>query len=427
MKQLFLSVLCTLITILPGTATARELPAAVNGFSSTRLERLDAGIQQAISEQQIAGAVALVQRRGEVVYLKAFGKADNPAGQAMQTDTLFRIASMTKPITSTAVMMLFEEGRFLLDDPVGKYLPEFDREMQVVEKTDDGYSLVPATKPITIRHLLTHTSGISYRFIAQPPLDKYYADADVNDGLGDGKQDLATAIPTLAGLPLAHQPGEGWTYGLSTDVLGRLVEVLSGESLDVFFAERIFAPLGMKDSYFAALPGERGRISAVFRKNASGRLERISPGMQVDGSTEFLVEHTADSNRRYLSGGGGLISSAQDYARFAQMILNGGVLDDTRLLGRKTVELMTRDQVGRLGVSSFGGLGFSLGFSTDGGPAVSGNIGSANVLGWSGFFNTVFWIDPEEELVAVLMTQRYPYGIELLQKFRVLVYQALVD
>jgi CubicO group peptidase (beta-lactamase class C family) len=427
MKQLFLGVLCALIAVLPGTATARELPAADAGFSSTRLERLDAGIQQAISEQQIAGAVALVQRRGDVVYLKAFGKADNLAGQAMQTDTLFRIASMTKPITSTAVMMLFEEGRFLLDDPVGKYLPEFDREMQVVRKTDDGYTLVPATGPITIRHLLTHTSGISYRFLAQPPLDKYYADADVNDGLGGARQDLAASIATLAGLPLAHQPGAGMTYGLSTDVLGRLVEVLSGKSLDVFFAERIFAPLKMKDSYFGVPPGEQGRISTVYRKNDSGRLEKIPPGVQVDGATVFSVDHAAGSNSHYLSGGAGLISSEQDYARFTQMIFNGGELDGARLLGRKTVELMSRDQLGRLGVSSFGGLGFSLGFSVDGGPAVSGNIGSADVLSWGGFYNTVFWIDPEEQLVAVLMTQHYPYGVGLLQKFRVLVYQALLD
>ncbi|HNP35763.1 MAG TPA: serine hydrolase domain-containing protein [Woeseiaceae bacterium] len=422
---LFLAMLLGLGVLHAGIAGADDTPSVDAGFSTARLARVDRGIESAIAEQQIAGAVALIQRHGKTVYFKASGDAG--PGKAMRTDTLFRIASMTKPITSTAVMMLFEEGRFLLDDPIGRYLPEFDRDMQVVRHTAEGYELDPAKGPITIRQLLTHTSGISYRFMAEPPLDKVYADANVDDGIGKGSQDLGAAIAALATLPLAHHPGEGWTYGLSTDVLGRLVEVLAGQPFGEFLAERIFTPLGMHDTYFSVPQSRQGRISAVYRQDASGRLVRIRDGKQDDGQEEFSVDAPYSGDNPYQSGGAGLVSSAADYARFAQMILNGGELDGRRLLGRKTVELMTSDQIGRYGISSFDGQGFALGFSSDGGPAASGAIGSPGVIGWSGYYNTTFWIDPEEQLVAVLMTQRYPFGIDLLEKFRVLVYQAIID
>lgn len=398
---------------------------ADSGFSVERLERIDSYVEQALTEQRIAGAVAVVHRHGELAYSNAWGVADRESNSPMVEDTIFRIASMTKPVTSVAVMMLYEQGLFGLDDPISRYLPEFDRQMQVVQPNDDGYELVDATRPITIRNLLTHTSGLSYRFLDVVPLAQLYKEAGITDGLG-GDLTLPEFVARLAAMPLAHEPGKGWTYGLSTDVLGYFVELVSGQPFAEFAKERIFEPLGMRDTSFT-LPGDkRDRLAAVYRRDADGQLQR-SADLIDEGPVYVRVDYPAGEGPRLASGGGGLLSTAGDYGRFAQMILNGGELDGQRLLSRKTVELMTSDQVGRLELAAFNNTGFGLGFAVETGPSASGQLGSPGVIGWSGFFNTVFWIDPEEELIGILMMQHYPYGAPLLGRYRTLVYQALDD
>ncbi|MDJ0938171.1 MAG: serine hydrolase domain-containing protein [Woeseiaceae bacterium] len=426
MKKQWLGIILLLFA---GALSARELPADPEtlGFSADRLDRIDAAVERALETGQVAGAVVLVQRRGELAYLKAFGQADLAAGRAMRSDDIFRIASMTKAITATGVMILFEDGHFLLDDPVGNYLPEFDREMQIAKPTEDGYELVPAETAITIRHLLTHTSGISYRFMNTGPVGELYIDNDISDGLAGETETLAEFMPRLASLPILHEPGERVSYGLNIDVLGRLIEVVTGQSLDAFFRERIFTPLDMRDTYFELPEAKVARMAAVHRLDEDGALEVVPPGVIDDGPTRYAVDYPYDGVRGFLSGGGGLSSTAQDYSRFLQMILNGGTLDGERLLGRKTVELMTSDQSARMGLAEAGTPGFALAFGHDGGPSATGQIGSPGRLFWGGFFNSDYFIDPEEELVAVLMTQHYPYGVELLARYRVAVYQAIND
>lgn len=393
------------------------------GLATERLARIGDAIGAAVNDGEIAGAVALIQRRGQTAYLESFGMADFEAARPMQADDLFRIASMTKPVTSVAVMMLYEEGRLQLDDPVGRYLPEFDRELLVVSPAGDSWEFVTAKRPITIRDLLTHTSGIGYRFMGSEPLTSLYTEAGIFDGLVAG-QSNAEFVDRLATMPLAHQPGERWTYGLNTDVLGHLVERMTGQSLDRFLDERLFSPLGMDDTFFVVPRNKQARLVAVYRRD-DGRLSRLPGGVIEDGPVVFSVDYPFAAKR--FSGGAGLVSSAQDYARFLQMLLNGGELDGVRILGPKTVEFMTSDQTSRLGVESFEGLAFGLGFAIEDGPAGSGRIGTPGSFGWGGFFNTDAWADPEEALVAVILTQHYPFGIELLGKYRALVYQAIVD
>lgn len=427
MKKISVLITSLLLAGLYQSALARESagtgPEAL-GFSATRLARMDGVVQQAVDEGQVAGAVVLVRRRGEVAYLRAFGQANVETGREMRTDDLFRIASMTKAITSVGVMMLFEEGSFMLNDPVGRYLPSFDKAFEVAEPTEDGYRLVPASGPITIRQLLTHTSGLSYRFIGVQPLTDLYTAAGLSDGLAGETILLADFVPKLAGFPLAHQPGAKWSYGLNTDVLGRLIEVLSGQTLDRFFADRIFTPLGMNDSFFEVPPSHYERIAAVHRHGEKGGLVVIPPGRIDEGPVQFSVDYPYDGQTGFLSGGAGMTSTAADYGRFLQMLLNGGSLNGQRLLGPKTVELMTSNQTGDLEQSAFGAAGFTLGFALDPGPE-SGLIQSAGTLGWGGFFSTDYFFDIEEELVGVLMTQHYPYGHELMQKYKVMIYQAL--
>ena len=417
-----------LIALGAATTLARETlatPASELGFSPERLARLDTLAQTAIDEGIVAGAVILVQRNGQVAYHRAFGLANTATSEVLEPEDLFRIASMTKAITSLGVMMLFEEGKFLLEDPVGRYLPSFDKSFDVVQPTQDGYELVPANGPITIRQLLTHTSGLSYRFMNFEPLTRLYTEAGISDGLAGETLLLANFVKTLAGQPLAHHPGEAWTYGLSTDVLGRLIEVVSGQTLDRFMAERIFAPLGMEDTYFEVPPAKRDRVAAVHRRADDGSLQPIPDGRVEDGPTVYDVAYPYDGQTGFLCGGAGLTSTAGDYAHFLQMLLNGGELNGQRLLGRKTVELMTSNQVWYLDESAFDAAGFTLGFRLDRGPE-GGQIQSANSLGWGGFWNTDFWFDPQEDLVGILMTQHYPYGHRLMDTYKVAIYQALL-
>ncbi len=420
--------LIAVATLIAASAAARELPISsppLAGMSDERLERIGGAIQAAIDDGEIAGAAAIIIRNGDVAWLEAFGMADREAARPMQTDDLFRIGSMTKAITATAVLMLYEEGRFLLDDPISHYLPELDREMEIV--TEGGETLVAARQPITIRHLLTHTSGMSYGFV-NDALNSHYESAGVSDGVGgDNGITLEENVRRLAGTPLLYEPGTRWSYSLSNDVLGRLIEVVSGQPLDEFLTERLFLPLDMLDTHFRVPATKLDRLSAVYRHDADGNLERVPDGVIRDGHITFGIDYPYDEDARLLSGGAGLTSTLRDYSRFLQMVLNGGTLDGRRILSRKTVELMTTNQTERLGVSRYQGRSWSLAFEVEDGPAATGLPGSPGLVRWDGFYNTYYWADPEEELVALLYTQHYPWGIELRHRFRVLMYQAIDD
>ena len=391
------------------------------GMSSERLERLDAVIQGYIDRQEIAGAVALVARRGKVVHFSALGARDVESGAQMTHDSIFRIASMTKPIASVALMMMYEEGRFQLRDPISKWLPEF-ADMRVAipappqERLTGRYKTIPAAGPITVQQILTHTAGLanSYRGIAQPEFLAMSADRQPGDTVGDMLQRLAT-------LPLNFHPGEHWEYGRATDVVGRLVEVISGQTLDAFLKERIFAPLDMTDTHFYLPESKLDRFAALYRPNADGKIELSEA---PTAASRFVAEpHT------YFSGAGGLVSTARDYFRFHQMMLNGGELDGVRLLSRKTVELMTANHTGDKGIWLAGpGYGFGLGYAvvTDLGP--SGTPRSEGSYYWGGAFGTIFWVDPQEELIGILMEQIRPYThLNVRPDMATMTYQAIID
>ena len=395
-------------------------PEAV-GMSSERLDRLDRVMQGYIDRNEVAGVVTLVARRGKVVHFSALGQRDVEAGAPMTHDAIFRIASMTKPIASVALMMLYEEGRFQLRDPIAKWLPEF-ADMQVAvpappqERLTGRYKTAPAARPITVQHILTHTAGLAntYRGITQPEFQEVVAPRKPGDTVGGMLKRLAT-------LPLNFHPGEHWEYGRATDVVGRLVEVMSGQTLDAFLRERIFEPLGMTDTHFYLPESKLGRFAALYRPNAQGKIELAEA---PTAESRFVAEpHT------YFSGAGGLVSTARDYFRFHQMMLNGGELDGARILGRKTVELMTANHTGDKGIWLAGpGYGFGLGYAvvTDLGP--SGTPRSEGSYYWGGAFGTIFWVDPSEELIGILMEQIRPYThLNIRPDLATMTYQAIID
>jgi CubicO group peptidase (beta-lactamase class C family) len=391
------------------------------GMSPERLARIHTAMARYIDARLVPGTVTLVARHGRVVHFEAAGMRDVAAKAPMTTDTIFRIASMTKPIASVALMMLYEEGRFLLSDPLSKYLPEFAH-MNVASAAPPGsaepYKLTPATRPITIQHILTHTAGFpnTYRGITREEFDRTYRPKNPNATISD-------AVAQLARMPLNFEPGTAWEYGPATDVVGRLVEVLSGVTLDEFVRKRIFEPLQMKDTYFYLPPSKMARFAANYEPDAQNgnRIKLVeAPNQQSRWVREPHV---------YFSGAGGLVSTAADYVRFQQMMLNGGQLDGVRLLGRKTVELMTVNHIGDLPIWLTGpGFGFGLGYSVVKDLGGSRQPGSVGQFGWGGAFCTYFWVDPKEELIGVLMTQVRPYThINIRQEFQVLANQAIVD
>jgi len=399
--------------------TTEVSPSSVN-MSATRLDRIDTLLLQSIDKKWINGAVAYVSRENKVAYFRAFGLADAETQKPMEKDAIFRIASQTKAITSVAVMMLFEEGKLLLDDPVSKYIPEFSKPTVVDEfnEKDTTYTTKPASREITIRDLLTHTSGIDYAGIGSPNMRAIYAKSDITAGFESRSILIGDNIKKLARLPLVHQPGERFTYGLNTDVLGYLVEVVSGLSFDHFLKQRIFEPLGMKDTYFY-LPAEKhDRLTAVNTEDSLQKAvawtEATLPGLDVN---------YPKSSGTYFSGGGGLSSTIADYAAFLQMILNKGELNGKRILAERTVEIMSANQIGNLtlGANKFG-LGFEI--TTEAGQARLGvTTGS---LAWGGFFGTTYWADPQEQMICLLFCQQWPLShSEIFDKFRVLVYAAV--
>jgi CubicO group peptidase (beta-lactamase class C family) len=408
-----------------GTAPPEQL-----GLAPDRLERIAILVQDAVDRNEVAGAVTLVARLGRVGHLAAVGWRDIGRDAPMETDTLFRIASMTKAVTSVAVMQLYESGALLLTDPVSTYLPAFAA-MEVLTPPEDGgaeFTLEPARRPITIRHLLTHTSGISYRFLSSAQLAPHYVEAGITDGLSQTDGTIGEMVARLAELPLVHQPGERFTYALGVDVLGRVVEVVTGETLAEYMAAEIFEPIGMVDTGFFTSPTDADRFASVYTPHDGG-LAKVSerPVVSSDGRTIYSNGYPYDSPQTYYSGGAGLSSTISDYARFLQALLNGGELDGRRILGRRTVQLMTRDHLAGLGVPD-AGQRFGLGFSISMDPGLTGGPRSEGAFGWLGFFNTVYWVDPEEQLVAIIMTQLYPNGgSQLTDKFEVVVYSAILD
>jgi len=391
------------------------------GFVAERLDRIDVAINAEIADAKIPGAVALVIRNGNVVYFKSFGLADVESQTPMQNDNIFRIASMTKAITSVAVMILYEQGRFQLNDPVSKYIPEF-AEMAVVSAVDDDgkvTSTVAAKKPIKIVDLLTHTSGIGYPFIPSS-VQKTYVDAGIIDGVTARDIRLAAQMKLLAEQPLMFEPGSKFAYGLSVDLLGYLIEVISGKSLDQFFTEEIFAPLGMHDSYFYLPKDKADRLVTLYADVNDGGLI-VSQGNESD---IFLdnPRYPVAGAQSYFSGGAGLSSTAYDYGRFLQMLLNDGKLDGARILGRKSVELM---RISRVDWDDDQVPDFGLGFAIVGDLGKKGELGSVGSYSWGGAFYTSYWIDPSENLIGIFMSQVRPDKSDIRAKFSTLVYQAL--
>jgi CubicO group peptidase (beta-lactamase class C family) len=400
-----------------------EAQPAAAGMSAERLTRIDKTIQEYVNNKWLNGAVAIVYHNGKLAYYKAIGYDDAEKKTAMQKDEIFRIASQTKAITSVAIMMLYEEGKILLDDNVSKYIPEFNKQ-QVLGKfneADSTYTTLPAKREITIRDLLTHTSGIGYAQIGDKAMNAIYAKAGIVGGIGVGKIILGDKMKRLGSVPLFHQPGEKWTYGLNTDLLGYLVEVVSGKSLNDFFRQHIFEPLGMKDTYFY-LPKEKySRLASLYTEDSTEHIIKMEKHIGING--DFNRDYP-NMEGTYYSGGGGLSSTAWDYAIFMQMLLNEGEYHGKRILGRNTVRMMTMNQIGDLTIWS--GNKFGLGFEvvTEEGSAHSPSpSGSFN---WGGMFSSSYWIDPREKIVAQLFLNIYPnHHGDLHEKFKVLVYQAL--
>jgi CubicO group peptidase (beta-lactamase class C family) len=410
---LVLAISCTQTT---NSVLTEASPSLVN-VSIDRLNRIDKMIQQSIDSGWIAGAVGFIARDRKIVYDKSFGVNDIEAKTLMHRDDIFRIASQTKAITSVAVMMLFEEGRFLLDDPLSKYIPEFanPRVLNQFNEKDTTYTTIPANREITIRDLLTHTSGIDYAGIGSGKMKAIYAKSNIPDRFGNDKILLGDKIRSLAKLPLVHQPGERFTYGLNVDVLGYLIEVLSGESLDHYFRSHIFDPLGMNDTYFYVPPAKSQRLVKVITENKNRML--------INDHGEFFNYPLLDGT--YYSGGAGLSSTIKDYATFLQMMLNNGEYNGKRLLARRTVELMTCNQIGDL---SLGNDKFGLGFQITTARGQSKLGISEGSFAWGGYFATTYWADPKERLVCLLFIQQIPFTHgEIQDKFRAMVYQALND
>lgn len=413
--------------LLSPAGIAQEMPVVkpeTVGLSSERLERIAGTVQRSIDDKRIAGAVTLVSRRGHVAWFKAQGMADREAGKPMRTDNIFRICSMTKPITSVAVMMLYEEGRFLLGDPVSKYLPEFKNPKVLVKPASGVPYTIPATGEITIRDLLRHTSGITYQWNID--LGPVYKDANVANGLLPYDGTIEDSTKRLAGLPLLFNPGEKWEYSLSVDVLGRLVEVVSGKPLDEFLRTRIFEPVGMKDTYFYPPDNKVERLATAYTYYDGKGLNRFPDTPITEGAFTYSADYPVRGPKKLFSGGAGLVSTAADYARFCQMMLDGGKVGNTRLLSRKSVELMTGDQLGK--INSGQDFGFGLGFAVNGAKTPLAELGSSGEYNWGGFFYTAFSIDPKEQMIVIFMAQLHPTGdLTLDRQVNQTAYQAIND
>lgn len=413
---------CTQTGPVENPAFLIEAAAVDAGMSEERLLRIDNMINMAIEEEQIPGAVALVARNGKIVYHKAFGMANLEDGRSFQRDDIFRIASQTKAITSTAVMMLWEEGKFRLDDPISKFIPEFEDVLifESFNEADSSFTGRPSTRPITIRHLLTHTSGIGYGMIDSDNFRKIYQKAGIIEAFTTKDVSIEVNIKKLAAMPLHFEPGEQFYYAMGLDVLGYLIEILSGQALDQFFKQRIFDPLGMKDSYFFLPESKYERLVPVQTwKDGSWVKYTYSPFFDPD--------YPIKGAKSLFSGGGGLSSTVRDYAMFLQMYLNNGELNGNRLLSRTTVQLIMLNHIGDLWGDSGNYHGLAFGVVDKGGDAQGGR-GSVGTFDWGGYYNTQYFADPVENVIGILMKQTVEIPMdETGWKFRQLVFQAIDD
>jgi CubicO group peptidase (beta-lactamase class C family) len=402
------------------SALALLLGARAVAQAPDRLGRVDRLFNQFVDENKIGGAVVLVLRDGKPIYEKAFGWADKEAGRKMTTDTVFRIASQSKAITSAAVLSLIEEGKIAIADPVSRYIPGFAK-TTVAVTTDGEKKVIPAQREITVRDLLTHTAGISYG------TDRSVAAQYQSKGLGpaagygwytaDKDEPICTTIETLATLPFVAQPGEAWVYGYNTDILGCVVERASATPLDEFIRNRITGPLKLKDTQFFLPPSDRTRLATVYGSSPDGTIVRAPDGAKGQG-------HYIDGPRRSFAGGAGLLSTARDYARFLEMIRRGGEIDGVRVLSPRAVDLMATNQVGTLYSSN--GLGFGFGFETTERYGAKG-MASVGTFGWGGAYGTTYWIDPKARMIAVMMIQMLPNTTGIADRFSATLYQSLLD
>lgn len=397
--------LFSLLTVFLSAQEIKPITVEETGFSQDRLNRIKPFVQTYIDDNKLGGALTMIARKGKLIHFETYGMQNKKAGTAINSKTIFRIFSMSKPIASVALMMLYEEGKFNLNDDVAKYIPEF-KNLKVYENG----ALVPLKNKMTIEHLLTHTSGLSYGW-NPTPVDEMYQKANIW-----ASSSLQNFVTKIGKLPLNFQPGTKWEYGVSTDIVGYLVEVISGMPFDQFLQKRLFGPLKMEDTGFHVPKEKHNRLATVYEINKEGELVE---------SHSLTVDHFYQPSP-YASGGGGLVSTASDYMRFAQMLLNGGRLDGVQILGRKTVDLMRINHLSDE-VKYRAGKGFGLGFEVVEDIAHAGGMGSNGTYSWSGMANTFFWIDPQEEVISMVWTQFLPFGVSLAGEFKILAYQAIVD
>ncbi len=404
----------------PGASHLHHVPPEQAGFHPGNLELLDSLFESYVNRQAIASAEVLVARNGGIAYHRSF----SAGGASEPKDSIYRIMSMTKAITSVAAMQLYEQGKFLLDDPVERYIPELGNMyvLQSVNPADSSFTALPARNSITIRDLLRHTSGFAYGF-SSPDMQKLYEKAGLVEAiaLNTEVQTLEENMKVLGRLPLMHEPGTRYTYGVSTDVLGYLVEVVSGVRFDEYLQNQIFAPLGMNDSYFFVPAAKAGRLARAYSNTAE------KPLVRMDNSP--MTDYHSMKGQEFFSGGAGLSTTAADYAKFLQMLLNGGKYDGTRILGPKTIDLMVTNQLKDIvpgGASSSDDFAFGLGFEIGTGASVRKKPGSLNRYSWGGMLSTTFWWDTENDLAVVGMIQMLPfYHNEMWEKMEAIIYGAL--
>ena len=408
-------------TAAPATPRTAKPTVSKPGANPADWQRVDQLLQEYTAAKRVPGAIALVMRDGKVLYRKAFGIDDLTINTPLPADAIVRIASQTKALTSVALMLLYDEGKFQLDDPISRYLPAFRnaKVLATFNAQDSSYTTVPARSEVTIRQLLTHTSGISYPVIGTKEAQAIYAKARIPSGIGTPAGSLAASMDALGALPLLHQPGERFTYGLSVDVLGRLIEVLARQPLDQFLRTRLFEPLDMRDTYFYLPAAKQIRLAKLYTED---RNKNTAP-MRPQGG---MIPDYPKAPGTYFSGGAGLSSTIDDYANFLEMLRRQGFHKGRQLLRPATVVLITQNQIGEInqGSNKFG-LGFSL---TTAASAHQPGL-SAGSFEWGGIFGTTYWVDPKQKLVALIYTQKYPNstGGDLADKFKAAVYQSIIN
>lgn len=418
---------CALLLICGSSVFAQDFPAgnpARLGMDAERLGRLDAALQSYVDEERIAGSVTLVLRKGRIVYSAAKGMRNVEAGLPMTEDTIFRIASQTKAIVSTGIMMLHERGALQISDPLSRYFPEWADAQVAAAREGGGYDLQPLARPITLRDLLTHTSGIGYGGFggAPAPANQAWVDAGISGWyFASNNEPIGETVQRMASLPQQAQPGTQWIYGYNLDILGAVIEKASGQDLATFLRSEILEPLGMDNTQFYLAPAQAERLAVVYQPKAGGGIEPVPAVGSMQGQGEY-----ATGPRVSYSGGAGLLSTAEDYAKFLQMTLNGGILNGVRLLSPKTVELMTADHLN--GIPFQAGNGMGLGFSVLKDLGARGTLGSVGEYGWGGAYHSQYWVDPEEQLVVVYLTQILNAGaLDDFSKLRTGIYQAIVE